>query len=58
MHSDAVSDIRGFVFDMKRLQWREGSSFVFDFVFGIGAKANKSTQLRVKEHSRLHKSSV
>jgi len=44
MHSDTVSDIRGFVFDMKGLQWREGSSFVFEFLLGIGAKANKSAQ--------------
>lgn len=26
MYSDTVSGIRGFVFDMKRLQWREGAA--------------------------------
>lgn len=41
-------DIRGFVFDMKRLQWREGSSLVFAFVFGLGAKASKTSQLCIK----------
>lgn len=45
MHGDTVSDVKGFVFDMKTMQRREGSSFVFEFVFRIGAKANKSAQL-------------
>lgn len=60
MHGDMVSDVKGFVFDMKTLQWREGSSFVFAFVFRIGAEANKSAQLWAKNIQGLinHQSNV
>lgn len=36
------------VFNVQRLQGREGSSVVFEFVFESGAKASESTRLWVK----------
>lgn len=44
MHSDFASDTRGFVLDMRDCVRGRGAA-LFEFVFELGAKANKSTQL-------------
>lgn len=50
-----VTDIRGFVFDMGRLQCREGA---LEFVFEICAKAQQRLTALSKERSGPHKSST
>lgn len=44
MHSVIVADTRGFVLDMRDCVRGRGAA-LFELVFELGAKANKSTQL-------------